>query len=402
MSWLSRRRVIAATAAGGLAAGTRVAAQDGGGNADRSHSNPGPRDPGLAALNPSAFTPPPTDHGDVPAFKYPFSVAHTRVQDGGWARQVTEKDFPIAKSIAGVNMRLTSGGIRELHWHLPAEWSIMLAGKARITAVDQQGRHFAADVGVGDLWFFPSGIPHSIQGLPPDGCEFLLAFDDGAFSEFDTFLISEWMAHTPKEVLAKNFAAPESAFAQIPKQQLYIFQADPPPPLADDLAQSHQPLVPEPFNFAMMAQPPIQTKGGTVRIADSRNFKASKTIAAALVEVEPHGLRELHWHPNADEWQYYISGTARMTVFSSGGRARTQDFAPGDVGYIKRADGHYIENTGTDTLRFLELFRSDRYEDVSLAQWMANTPKELVQAHLHLAEDLIDHLPQDKPLMLPS
>ncbi len=396
---LSRRAVVAATAATSVAA-ARGALADEPAPSSASRSNPGPRDPALAGLNPSAFTPPPTDHGDLPAFKYPFSVEHTRVQDGGWARQVTVKDFPIAKSLAGVNMRLTAGGVRELHWHQPAEWSYMLAGRARITAVDQQGRHFVADVGVGDLWNFASGIPHSIQGLGPDGCEFLLVFDDGAFSEFDTFLLSDWFAHTPKDVLAKNFGVAASAFAQIPSKELYIFQASEPPALSDDAGQSHNAAVPIPYNFSLTGQPPIKAGGGTLRIADSRNFPASSTIAAALVEIAPGGMREMHWHPNADEWQYYIAGHGRMTVFGSGARARTADFAPGDVGYVERSRGHYIENTGSDVLRYLEMFRSDRYEDVSLAQWLANTPKELVQQHLHLADGLLDRLSQEKQFIV--
>jgi oxalate decarboxylase family bicupin protein len=117
-------------------------------------------------------------------------------------------------------MRLDPGGVPELHWHLPAEWSYVLYSSARITAVDQDGRGFVKDVKEGDLWYFPSGIRHSIQGLGPDGCEFLLVFDDGKFSEFDTFLITEWMAHTPREVLAKNFGVVPEVFDPIPKEEL--------------------------------------------------------------------------------------------------------------------------------------------------------------------------------------
>ena len=73
----------------------------------------------------------------------------------------------------------------------------------------------------------------------------------------------------------------------------------------------------------MLAQELIKTSGGTVRITDSTNFPVSTTIAAALVELEPGALRELHWHPNNDEWQYYIEGQGRMTVFASEGKART-------------------------------------------------------------------------------
>lgn len=133
----------------------------------------------------------------------------------------------------------------------------------------------------------------------------------------------------------------------------------------------------------MSSQVPIKTSGGTVRITDSKNFPASKTIAAALVEIEPGGMRELHWHPNTDEWQYYIQGVGRMGVFAANGHSRTFDFAAGDVGYVPFAMGHYVENTGDKPLVFLEMFKSDHYADVSLNQWLALTPPELVSGHLN-------------------
>ena len=133
-----------------------------------------------------------------------------------------------------------------------------------------------------------------------------------------------------------------------------------------------------------------------MRITDSKNFPVSKTIAAALVEVEPGGMRELHWHPNTDEWQYYISGSARMGVFAASGQARTFDFEENDVGYVPFAMGHYIENTGNTTLRFLEMFKSDYYADVSFNQWLALTPPELVSAHLHADSQLMQALRKEK------
>ncbi len=139
-----------------------------------------------------------------------------RLEPGGWTRQVTVRELGISKNIAGVNMRLNSGAVRELHWHKAAEWSFMLSGSARITAIDPQGRNFVDDVGVGDLWYFPAGIPHSIQGLGPDGCEFLLVFDDGDFDEDNTFLLSDWFKHTPSDVLGKNFGVPATLFGHAP------------------------------------------------------------------------------------------------------------------------------------------------------------------------------------------
>jgi len=309
---------------------------------------------------------------------------------------VTARELGVSTDIAGVNMRLNAGGVRELHWHKAAEWAYMLYGTARITAIDAQGRNFVDDVGVGDLWYFGSGIPHSIQGLNPDGCEFLLVFDDGNFDEDNTFLISDFFKHVPNEVLGKNFGVAASLFGHTPDpSERYIFPAPVPGPLSSDKIAGAT-AVPESFSHRMMAQQPIKTKSGTVRITDTSVFPASKTISAALVEVEPGGMRELHWHPNTNEWQYYIEGQARMGVFAASGQARTFDFLAGDVGYVPFAMGHYIENTGSATLRFLEVFKSSYYADVSLDQWMALTPPELVSATLNLDPQVMGALRKEK------
>jgi oxalate decarboxylase len=315
---------------------------------------------------------------------------------------VTERELGISKNIAGVNMRLNRGGVRELHWHKAAEWAYMLYGNARITAIDAQGRNFVDDVGVGDLWYFPSGIPHSIQGLEPDGAEFLLVFDDGSFDEDNTFMITDWFKHTPNEILAKNFGVPASSFGPIPDQsERYIFPAPVPGPLSSDKIAGAT-AVPQKFSYRLMAQQPIKTSSGSVRIVDSNNFSVSTTIAAALVEVNPGGLRELHWHPNTDEWQYYIEGQGRMGVFGTSGQARTFDYQAGDVGYVPFAMGHYVENTGTTPLRFLEMFKSSYFADLSLDTWMALTPPELLQAHLKLDRQVMDGLRKNKAPVVPA
>jgi oxalate decarboxylase len=346
----------------------------------------GPRNVELERQNPHLFASPDTDEGTIPNLKFSFSDARNRLLTGGWSREVTARELPISTTLAGVNMRLKPGAIRELHWHKEAEWAYMLAGHARITAIDADGHNFIDDLGPGDLWNFRAGLPHSIQALA-DGCEFLLVFDDGMFSENETFLLTDWFDHTPLEVLAKNLGVSESALRDIPKDpnhERYIFNGEVPPPLVNDVVRSPAGKAPMGMTYRLLEQEPVEVPGGRVRIVDSSNFPAASTIAAALVELDQGAMRELHWHPTNDEWQYYISGQGQMTVFASSGKARTFDYRAGDVGYVPFAMGHYVLNTGPGPLRFLEMFRSPVFADVSLNQWLALTPPELVQAHLNL------------------
>ena len=255
--------------------------------------------------------------------------------------------------------------------------------RARITAVDAQGRNFVDDVGVGDLWYFPSGIPHSIQGLGPDGCEFLLVFDDGDFDEDNTFLISDWFKHTPNEVLAKNFGVAGLAVRPHARPERALHLPGPgagAAQLRQDRGRNRRAAELQPSDDGAGADQDEERNGADHRF--QRISRSRPRSPRRWSRSNPGGMRELHWHPNTDEWQYYIEGQARMGVFGGSGQARTFDFQAGDVGYVPFAMGHYVENTGTTPLRFLEMFKSSYFADVSLDQWMALTPPELVEAHL--------------------
>ena len=363
-------------------------------------NNPGPKDPALARQFPSFQDPPATDVNGMAQFWASFNNAHKRYQNGGWAREVTQADFAISEDIAGVNMRLAENGIRELHWHQQAEWAIMLDGTCRITTLDEQGRPEVGDVNTGDLWYFPAGLPHSLQGLGATGAEFLLAFDNGRASEFSTLLVSDWIAHTPRDVLALNFGVQADAFKNIPLNQLWIFQGKDPGPLAavERAVRSPKGAPLHPFVFPLSSMAPTrQSPGGSVHVVDSRNFNASKTVAAALVTVKPGAMRELHWHPNADEWQYYLKGKARMTVFDTGPKAETADFNAGDVGYVKKSLGHYVQNMGNTDMVFLEIFKADHYAEVSLSDWLRHTPPQLVMQHLNISAETLAQLASVRP-----
>jgi oxalate decarboxylase len=294
-------------------------------------------------------------------------------------------------------MRLSPGGVRELHWHQAAEWAYMTYGNCRITVLDPKGRPYVADVKEGDIWYFPSGYPHSLQGLEPDGCEFVICFDDGAANEFNTLLVTDWFAHTPPSVLAKNFGEPAETFANIPLHNLWIYQGKVPGDLSSvrkAMTGADRDSPPEPFTFSLASAPYVsQTKGGTLQLADSGNFKVSTTIAAVVQTIRPGALRQMHWHPNADEWQYYIKGKARMGVFNTGPNVRTMDFNPGDIGYAPRNYGHYVENVGDTDMQFFAVFRTSHFEEFSLSDFLKHSPPEMVAEHLNIDPAVIANWP---------
>jgi oxalate decarboxylase len=399
-NFLGMSSVALATAAfAGLTANAQTKESTQKAEHDHSSSDPGQENKVLLGENPNSNNPPPTDHGDVVPLWYSFDLVKKRVEEGGWTHEVTERVLPSSKDIAGVNMRLTAGSYRELHWHTADEWAYVLYGKARVTVMNPDGTMFIEDVEEGDLWIFPAGFPHSIQGLGPDGTEFLLVFNQGAFSEDGTMLLSEWIAHTPPEVLAKNTGLDASVFAKAPQAPLYIFPGTLPGSLEQDKAEIGGEAVASryQYTFKMKSMEPTKTsKGGSARIVDSHNFPASKHIAAALVIVKPGGMRELHWHPNASEWQFYIAGKGRMTVFFPVDNARTMDFNGNDVGYVPSNAPHYIENTGDTDLVFLETFASEEFMDVSLNQWLRRVPSEMLKAHLNIDKETALKIPAEK------
>jgi oxalate decarboxylase len=370
---------------------------------DHSSNDPGQENKPLLDENPDSNMPPPTDHGDVVPLWYSFDLTKKRVEEGGWTHEVTQRELPSSRDIAGVNMRLTAGSYRELHWHTADEWAYVLYGKARVTVMSPDGKMFIGDVGEGDLWLFPAGHPHSIQGLDPDGTEFLLVFNQGDFSESGTMLLSEWMAHTPPEVLMKNFGLDREALAKLPTGALYIFPGTVP---TNTVAQDKEEIggsavaAPTQHTFKMKSMAPTRSADrGEVRIVDSRNFPLTK-LAAALVTLKPGGLRELHWHPNSSEWQFWIAGKGRMTVFFPVDNARTVDFNPNDVGYVPSNAPHYIENTGDTDAVFLEMLGSDVFEDVSLNQWLRRLPAQMVQAHLGFDKASLAKIPNEKLIVV--
>ncbi len=336
----------------------------------------------------------------LPDFRFSMGKQPLRELPGGTAREVTAREFPVSQNIAAVLMTLKPGGLRELHWHAnAAEWAYVIEGNVRVTIVDTQGRLEIADFGRGDIWYFPRGHVHSIQGLGPGStvAKFLLVFDNGYFSEFATFSVSDWLAQTPKGIVAKNLNLSPEELSELPTEEVYIAQGPTPPilPVASLSGLGTVLAPPLTHKYQLRSQKPfVKSAHGEVRLASAAEFPISTTMTGALMSLHRGGLRELHWHPNADEWQYILSGKIRLTVFASHGLATAVELAPGDIGFAPMGYGHALENIGDGPAELLLVFNSGEYQEISISTVLATQPTYLLKTNLYLPESVIEKLPK--------
>lgn len=332
---------------------------------------------------------------ELPTFKFALEKSIGKVVGNSSGKEATVEQLPISKGIAGVSMRLEPGAMREMHWHATAaEWAFVLNGRVRTTVIDPEGRSETNDFEPGDVWFFPRGHGHMLECLGNEPSHFILIFDNGYFSEFGTFSITDWIGHTPKALLAKNFGLPESSFEGMPKDEVYFARGNVPP------ANQSTPLQgiknpPVTHKYRLMSQPPHGTfKGGREWRVDQSNFPISTTVSAVVLDLEPGALRELHWHPTADEWQYVIEGNVSVTMFGSHGRYATEQLEKGDVGYIPQGYGHSIENIGRTKSRMLIGFNTGTYAKIDLSQWIAGNPVDVLATNFSKPPELFEKFPR--------
>jgi oxalate decarboxylase len=332
---------------------------------------------------------------ELPTFKFALEKSKGKVIGGSYGKEATVEQLPISKGLAGVSMRIEPGAMRELHWHATAaEWAFVLEGRVRTTVIDPQGFAEVDDFNPGDVWFFPRGHAHMLECLSDKPCHFILIFDNGYFSEFGTFSITDWLGHAPKALLAKNFGVPESTFDDFPKEEVYFARGAIPPEEPPIPLQGFKPPALT-HKYEMMEQPPHGVfKGGREWRVDSSRFPISTTITGVILELEPGALRELHWHPNADEWQYIIEGNVSVTMFGSHGRFRTETMEQGDAGYIPQGYGHSIENIGEGKCRVLIGFNSGTYQTINLSQWIAGNPIDVLATNFGQPAALFEKFPK--------
>ena len=339
---------------------------------------------------------------ELPTFKFELEKSEGKVIGNSYGKEATVSQLPISKGLAGVSMKLEPGAMRELHWHATAaEWAFVLEGHVRTTVIGPDGTSETNDFLPGDVWFFPRGHGHMLECLGNQPAHFILIFDNGYFSEFGTFSISDWIGHTPKSLLAKNFKLPESAFDGFPKEEVY-FARGPIPPAEQSVPLQGWKKPALTHKYEMLKDPAHRVfEGGREWTLDSTKFPISTTVTGVVLELEPGALRELHWHPTADEWHYVITGQVSVTMFGSHGRYRTETLNKGDVGYIPQGYGHSIENVGHDPCRILIGFNTGVYQTIDISQWIAGNPTDVLSTNFSKPAALFERFPKQDVFISP-
>src|SRR6516165_9891549 len=193
---------------------------------------------------------------ELPPFKFELERSKGRVAGNSFGKEVTIEQLPISKGIAGVSMQLEPGVVRELHWHATAaEWAFVMKGRVRTTLINPAGQSETNDFDPREIWHFPRRHAHMLECLGNEPTHFILIFDNGYFSEFGTFSITDWIGHVPKPLLAKNFGLPETAFDGFPRQEVYFARGAVPPERPMTPLQGWR-LPPETHKYRLRAQEP--------------------------------------------------------------------------------------------------------------------------------------------------
>ena len=381
---------VVALGAGGLVSSAAIAAPNDGHAA------------GYDVAPASNFVPTiPRKSGEPLKFTAALDQGAIKATSGGWARDTTMRQLPIATDIAGAHLFINPGGAREMHWHNSAEWAFVLGGHCQVTALDPAGEVEVVNLAAGDLWYFPRGHGHAIQTLGSEPCHAVLAFDDGLYGEHGTFGISDWMSRFGTAELAQAYGVDEAWLAGIPKGETYIMQG---PVIARDGPQAravHELDSARSHRFRLLAQKPrTSTAGGTLHVVSAREFPIATTLSTVLLRLKPGAMHEPHWHPNASEWHYVLKGRVKITLFGADKLMGVAELGAGDSAYIPRGCGHSVKNVGEGDCEIVGVLNAPDYQEANLSVWLASAPRHLLANNFGMAEDHVPQFARGRPTIL--
>ena len=348
--------------------------------------------PAPASESPVTTTP------STPQVNYHVKLSEAELKEfpGGLFRQMQHESIT-NNTMDLAYLQLFPGGVRELHWHpLAAEWGFVSEGTCLITLMNNDGQYSNELVPEGSIWYFPKSWGHSIYGQDPDvGCTMILFFDYPQNPTFDDLAISQMISYFPSDVVRENLGVPKDVLETFPKQIL-IVNTGPKPPQA--VPESRNPLPTSPV-FAMDDGVCGEAgTGGYVFQVRQAQFPISATMSGAWMHLDSGALRDIHWHPNADEMQYVLKGTMKVGIYGMGGVNDTFTISAGDVGFVPMGFMHYIEAVD-GPVDLLLTFNSPNWTTQELSTWLSVAPPFIAARSLNTTVEVVDkYFPKSEQL----
>lgn len=310
---------------------------------------------------------------------------------GGTRAMASKNNFPLLRGMALYLLRLDNGGVREPHWHPnAAELSYCLSGSALMTIFSPGAGHDTFTVSEGEIVYVPKGYLHHIENINHEETKFAIAFNHEMPEDIG---ISGSTGSMSDSTLGATFGLGSEYFGKFKKsnRDLIITSQSESKVTASTYQKVHNY-----HKFNLKAFPPtVQSKGGTVSLGNANNFGILNGLACYLLTLKPKGIREPHWHPNAAELDYVISGRARMTIFSPGDKVDTFEVGPNEIVFIPPAYFHYIENVNSnEDMRFAVFFNHERPEDIGISGAFGAYSNEVLGSIFGLESKFLDSLPK--------
>ncbi len=316
------------------------------------------------------------------------SSSPQKVYPGGTRTDVNADNFPVLSGMGISLLVLHPQGVREPHWHPNAEeLTYCIEGRGLMTIFSPGAGHDTLIIEPGTLTFVPRGYLHHIENIGNNPLHMLVCFNHEYPEDIN---LSSSINIMPNHILAETFKLDLAFFEGLKKIPIPVF-----------ISQKGQETKPEiawmtnRFKFAIEAvHPQVQTHGGWVKMSNSFLFPALEGLSLYSVLLEKGSAREPHWHPNAHELNYLISGAARITLLSANGSVDTFDMVPGDISFLPQGYLHHIENTGSEPSRFAIFFNDSSPNDIGLSGCLGAYSNEILASLFRLPASYFDQLPK--------
>jgi oxalate decarboxylase len=324
-----------------------------------------------------------------------FNNTKADVFPGGTIKSLTVAETPSIPNMSTSLVEMKPGGLRGMHWHKTAsEIGYVVSGDCILTVYDPNNHMESGPLNAGDIWFVPRGFSHSLWAAGNQGCTFCTVYDDGVTTEQNALHVTDLLRSGRPEITYSSLGIPAerilSASANLPI--LSAGRTDPGSLSPHGFAGP----APESFRFKLTQLPAIKMPGGTFVQASKSDFPMSLTMVGAITILDPDGIREPHWHPNADEWDLVLEGRALITIFDGSGPLKTVELGPNDIGFLPRNEAHAVETTGGKTFKLLSVFNANAFESIGISELLAGTPDSLIAQNFGLSPEKVAMLPKQE------